>query len=227
MKIFEWKYIFIFLPKLLPMLPITLEIWICSVIGGLLVGSLFMLIREKKIPVLSQLVRIIISIVRGFPPLTQLFVFYYGLPKILELFGININDWDALIFVILAYSLGQGATVMENLRSAFASVGKGQREAAYSIGMTNSAAYFRIILPQAMVVALPNFSNLCISTLKNTSIAFSVGVVEIVARASQLSGLMQHKMESYIALAIIYYVLYLLIKTGFNYLEKKFSFDKY
>ena len=214
MKIFEWKYILIFLPKLLPMLPITLLIWILSVVGALILGAGFMVIREKKIPVLSQLVRVIMSIIRGFPPLTQLFVFYYGLPKLLSLVGIDVNDWAPLVFVVLAYALGQ-------------SVGKGQTEAAYSIGMTNRMAFFRVTLPQAMVVALPNFSNLCISTLKNTSIAFSVGVVEIVARANQLSGAMQHKMESYIALAIIYYVIYLFLKKGFNVLEKKFSFEKY
>lgn len=227
MKIFEWKYIFIFLPKLLPMLPITLLIWILSVVGALILGAGFMVIREKKIPALSQLVRVIMSIIRGFPPLTQLFVFYYGLPKLLSLVGIDVNDWAPLVFVVLAYALGQSATVMETFRSAFASVGKGQTEAAYSIGMTNRMAFFRVTLPQAMVVALPNFSNLCISTLKNTSIAFSVGVVEIVARANQLSGAMQHKMESYIALAIIYYVIYLFLKKGFNVLEKKFSFEKY
>lgn len=227
MKIFEWKYIFTFLPKLLPMLPVTLLIWILSVIGALVFGAIFMVIREKKIPILSQLVRVLISILRGFPPLTQLFVFYYGLPKLLGLIGIDVNDWEPIVFVVIAYALGQSATVMETFRAAFSSVGVGQKEAAYSIGMTNSRAFFRIILPQAMVVALPNFSNLCISTLKNTSIAFSVGVVEIVARANQLSGAMQHKMESYIALAIIYYLIYLLLKTIFDSLEKRFAFDKY
>ncbi|MBQ8934729.1 MAG: amino acid ABC transporter permease [Lachnospiraceae bacterium] len=186
-----------------------------------------MIIREKEIPVLTQLVRAVVSIVRGVPPLTQLFVFYYGLPKVLEVFGININDWSPVFFVVAAYSLGQSATVMENLRSAFSSVGLGQREAAYSIGMTTSMAFIRIIIPQALTVALPNFSNLCVATLKNTSIAFSVGVIELVARANQLSGAMQHKLESYVSLAIIYYILYLAITTGFKYLEKKISFVKY
>ena len=227
MNIFECEYIFKFIPKLIPVIPITLEIWFFSVLGGTIVGALFFIIREKRIPVLSILVRMIISILRGVPPLTQLFVFYYGLPQMLKGIGIDINDWAPIVFVIAAYSLGQSATVMENLRAAFASVGKGQREAAYSIGMTTPMAYTSIILPQAMTVALPGFGNLCISSLKNTSIAFSVGVIELLARAQQLFGAYQHRMEGYVALAIIYYCLYLLIKQLFNIMEKKFSYEKY
>ena len=223
---FEWEYVFKFFPRLLKFVPITLLLWVLILISGLLIGSLFALIRTKHIPVLEQIVRVILSVVRGIPPLTQLFILYFGLPALLLKVGIDITKINGMWFVILAYGLSNGAVISEILRGAFASVGKGQEEAAYSVGMTGRAAYFRIMIPQAMVVALPNFSNLAIAALKNTSLAFSVGVVEIMTTANQLGANSQHRMESYVALAVVYYALYLLIKTGFNLVEKKAAYQK-
>ena len=91
--------------------------------------------------------------------------------------------------------------------------------------MSGLTAYARIMIPQALVVALPTFSNLCIATLKGTSLAFSVGVVEIMTRASQLAVNEMHIMESYVSLAIIYYGIYLILKFFFDGIEKKISFE--
>jgi L-cystine transport system permease protein len=132
---------------------------------------------------------------------------------------------DGIWFVVFAYGISQGAAVSENLRSSFSSVGKGQLEAAYSIGMTGTAAYLWIMIPQALVVALPNFANLCMRTLKSTSLAFSVGVVEIMTMAQQMAATKMHLMESYVSLAIVYYALYLVIKFIFDRVEQKIAFE--
>ena len=222
---FDWSYVVYYLPRLLSFIPITLLVWALSIVSGLVLGVIFAIIREKRIPVLWQLVRVIMSIVRGIPPLTQLFIFYYGVPMVLSVFGVDCSDMNGIWFVILAYGISQAAAVSENIRASLASVGKGQLEAAYSIGMTGPAAYFRIIVPQALVVALPTFANLCIATLKSTSLAFSVGVVEIMTRAQQLAANTMHIMESYVSLALIYYVIYLILKFLFDVLERKISFE--
>lgn len=222
---FDWKYVFEYLPRLLPFIPVTLEIWILCILCGIVIGVLFTIIRIKHIPVLTQIIRVLISIVRGLPAITQLFLFYYGLPQLLLLIGIDITNVSGMVFVVLAYGLSQGASLSENLRASFASVGKGQLDAAYSIGMTGALAYRRVMIPQAMVVALPNFANICIGALKGTSLAFSVGVIELMTRAQQLSTNTMHYMESYVSLAIIYYGLYLILRIFFNRAEKKVAFE--
>jgi L-cystine transport system permease protein len=222
---FDISYVWYYLPRLLPFIPVTLKVWILSILCGLILGVLFAIIRMKHIPILAQFVRVIMSIVRGVPPVTQLFLFYYGLPMLLAQVGIDLSDLDGIWFVVFAYGISQGVAVSENLRASFASVGKGQLEAAYSIGMTSPASYFRIMIPQALVVALPNFANLCMSTLKSTSLAFSVGVVELMTKASQMAATKQHLMESYISLAIVYYALYLVIKFVFDRVEHRIAFE--
>ena len=129
---FEWKYVFKAMPRLLHFIPITLLIWASIILSGVFVGSLFAVIRTKHIPVLEQLVRVIISVVRGIPPLTQLFIFYFGMPALFLKIGIDLTRIDGMWFVILAYGLSNGAVISENLRAAFASVGKGQEE--YAVG---------------------------------------------------------------------------------------------
>ena len=223
---FEWKYVFKAMPRLLHFIPITLLIWATIILSGVFVGSLFAVIRTKHIPVLEQLVRVIISVVRGIPPLTQLFIFYFGLPALFLEIGIDITRIDGMWFVILAYGLSNGAIISENLRAAFVSVGKGQEDAAYSIGMTGTKTFFRIMIPQALIVALPSFGNLCVAALKNTSLAFSVGVIELMTTANQVATFTMHRMESYVAVALVYYVLYLCIRTIFRFIEHKASYQK-
>ena len=223
---FEWKYVFKAMPRLLHFIPITLLIWASIILSGVFVGSLFAVIRTKHIPVLEQLVRVIISVVRGIPPLTQLFIFYFGMPALFLKIGIDLTRINGMWFVILAYGLSNGAIISENLRAAFASVGKGQEDAAYSIGMSGTKTFFRIMIPQAMVVALPSFGNLCVAALKNTSLAFAVGVIELMTTANQLGSYTLHRMECYVAVALIYYVLYLIIRSIFKLIEHKVSYQR-
>jgi L-cystine transport system permease protein len=159
---------------------------------------------------------------RGTPVITQLFLTYFALPvALMELTGINITRVPGMFFVTLTYSVYFGASVAENLRGSMNAVGRGQFEAAYSLGMTEFTAFRRIIFPQMIVVALPNFSNIFIRELKNTSLAFSVGVIEMVSAARNLGSVYMHNFEAYAAIAIIYYVLYIMVLQIFNFIEKK------
>lgn len=222
MKTFRISYVWTFLPKLLGVLPITLMLLFASILLSLVLGSLFLYIRTKKIPILSQIVRVIISFVRGTPVITQLFLVYFSLPMILKtILNIDITRVSGIYFVIFTYGLHFGAAVSENLRASIASVGEGQIEAACSIGMSEYDAFRRIISPQMFVVALPNFANIFVGALKNTSLAFSVGVMEMMSRGQILGSTTLHYMEAYVALAIIYYVLYIILITIFNKIETR------
>jgi L-cystine transport system permease protein len=157
---------------------------------------------------------------RGTPVITQLFLIYYALPILLKGIGIDITRLNGIYFVVCTYAIYFGVAVSENLRSSLAAVGTGQFEAAYSQGMTEFTAFRRIIFPQMVVVALPNFANIFMRAMKNTSLAFSVGVVEMMSMAQVLGSSRHHFTEAYITVSIIYYGMYLIAVNIFNRIEK-------
>ncbi len=204
---FEIGYVFSFLPKLLETLGVTLLIVAGSLLTGLAAGFLVALPRMYKIPVLRTLSGIYLSFFRGTPILIQLFLFYYGLPEILKLVGLDLTRAPVMFFVILTYGLHTGAYAAEMIRASVEAVDRGQVEAAYAAGMTPYQAFSRIVLPQALGIAVPVFSNLVIALLKDTSLAFTLGVMEMTGKAQTLGALTQHFIETYIALAFIYLII--------------------
>ncbi|GGD67336.1 amino acid ABC transporter permease [Paenibacillus nasutitermitis] len=218
---FDISYVFEYLIKLLPTLRITLLIVASSILLGIIVGFLVALPRLYKIPVLQRFSQIYISFFRGTPILIQLFLFYYGLPEILKLANVDVSRVPVLYFVILTYSLHGGAYMAEAIRGAVTAVDRGQVEAAYSVGMTGYQAFSRIMLPQALAISIPVFANLVIATLKDTSLAFTLGIMELTGKAQTLGALSQHFIETYISLAIIYFIISILLEKMFNGLERR------
>ncbi|KQY84128.1 MULTISPECIES: amino acid ABC transporter permease [Paenibacillus] len=218
---FEFSYIIDYFIKLLPTISTTLLIVVSAMVLGLVISSIAALPQMYNIPVLNRLSKLYVSFFRGTPILIQLFLFYYGFPEILKLFGVNTDRVPALYFVILTYALNSGAFMVEMIRASVASVDRGQVEAAYAIGMSGPQAFFRIVLPQAIVTALPIFSNMVIGSLKDTSLAFSVGVMEMTGKSSTLATMSRHFIEAYISLALIYFVLSFVLERLFRVLERR------
>lgn len=204
---FDISYVYDFIPKLLSTLNLTLLIVAGAILLGLVVGFLVALPRLYHVPVLQNLSMIYASFFRGTPILIQLFLFYYGLPEILKLVHIDITKAPVLVFVILTFGLNAGAFISENIRAAVTAVDRGQVEAAYAVGMTGYQSFTRIVLPQAIAIAVPVFSNLFIAMLKETSLAFTLGVMEMTGKAQSLGVLTQHFIETYLSLALIYLVI--------------------
>lgn len=218
---FEFDYILQFIPKLLAYLEITLLIVAASIVLGLLVGLLVALPRMYNIPVLQRLSAIYVSFFRGTPILIQLFLIYYGLPELLKGIHIDISKLPVLVFVILTYGLHSGAFISEAIRGAVGAVDRGQVEAAYAIGMSGMEAFTRIVLPQAAAVSLPVFANLVIANLKDTSLAFSLGVMEMTGKSQTLGMATQHFIEVYIALSLIYFVISMVLERLFLVAERR------
>jgi L-cystine transport system permease protein len=210
------KYILQFLPYI----PHTLLVLLFGMATSIVTGLVFVVIRFQNIVVLNQIVIVLISWSRGTPLLTQLFLVYYGLPELVKQAGWDISRWDGLYFAAITFGLAFGSNTAETLRGAIASVGKEQLDAALSVGMTRITALYRIILPQAMKVALPNLSNIYVSALKATSIVFSVGIVDLMSKAKMTGQNYFHFFESYVAVGIIYFFLYLVLNAFFRRLEK-------
>jgi len=225
-KMFDFSLIFKDLPLLLSCLYITLLIVIFATVIGLILGIVLALFRLYKIPILSQLATIYISFNRGTPIIVQLFIVYFGLPNVLLSIGIDINRWDKLYFVIITYGLNAAAFMSEIIRASITSVDIGQTEAAYSVGMTRLQTFYRIVAPQSILIALPNLGTSFLGLLQDTSLAFTIGIIDVMGKAKAIGATTYHSIEAYIAAAIIFLVLGTLLEKGFTIIEKKVEYKK-
>jgi len=225
-KMFDFKLIFKDLPQLLSCLHITLLIVVSATVIGLFLGIVLALFRLYKIPILSQLATIYISFNRGTPMIVQLFIVYFGLPNVLLSIGIDINRWDKLYFVIITYGLNAAAFMSEIIRASIISVDIGQTEAAYSVGMTRLQTFSRIVAPQSLLISLPNLGTSFLGLLQDTSLAFTIGIIDVMGKAKGIGATTYHSIEAYIAAAIIFLVLGTVLEKGFNIIEKKVEYKK-
>lgn len=226
-KLFDFELVFTQIPELLKKLPITLELALLAMLLGLALGLLMAVIKIKKVPVLCQITNFLISLVRGTPVIVQLYIAFFGLPMIFKYFnqqfGTNlaVAEIPGFVYAVAALGLNESAYCAEIIRSALQSVNEGQIEAAIALGMTYLQALRRIILPEAIEVALPTLGNSMISIIKSTSLAFTCAVVEITAQGKILAGKTYRYFEAYVSLAIIYWVLTIIIEQGIRFIEKK------
>lgn len=167
-----------------------------------------------------------INVIRCTPGIVLLFIVYYGIPKLaLGLFGLNLNFSSKIIYVIISLSLIYAASLAEIIRSAYLALGRAQYEAALSIGLTPLQAVWRVMLPQGIVVALPNLGNSLISLFKEGSLAFTIGLIDMMGAGNLIisRNYGAYSLETYLALAAIYWGLTLLIEHIFLKLEKHYS----
>ena len=136
--------------------------------------------------------------------MSQLFCFYFGILPLFKNIVLKVSSFQAALIVI---SLASSAYMAESLRAAISSIHKGQMEAAQSIGMTYMQAMFRIVLPQALKVAIPTLFSSFINIVKDTSLVFAIGVKEMMATA-QLEGASGYRyLEAYICVLFIYWAI--------------------
>jgi len=210
---FDVDYTLGIFPILFKYINITLSLAVISTVIALSIAILIAIIKTYNVKVLSQLSDFYVSFLRGTPLLVQLFLFYYGLPQIIPFF----SAMDAYWACVLGLSLHFSAYMAESIRGAINSIEKGQFEAAYSLGMSKTHTFIYVVLPQSIRVAIPSLMNNFIDLIKSTSLAFTLGVPEIMAKA-QLEAASSFKyFESFLAVAIVYWVIVLI----FTYLQNK------
>lgn len=215
-----------YFPKILSALPTTLLIVFVATIIGLVLGALIAMIRIEKVPILTQFSAIFVSFIRGTPILVQLFIVFYGLPEVLKMIGIDISELDKMYYLYVTYGLNTAAFQSETIRAAILSVPENQLEASLASGLTKQQAYLRVILPQAIKVAIPSFGTATISLLQDTSLAFTIGVLDVIGRAQALGAVTMHIFEGYVDAALIFIVCSILLELFFKWIEKKTSYDK-
>lgn len=213
--------------EIVKFIPVTLKITVVSILLAILIGLVSAMIRINKIFILDKITGFYISFVRGTPLLVQIYLSYYGLPKLLDYinlrYGIefDISSISAISYVYIAFSLNVGAYLSETFRAAILSVDKGQWEAALAVGMTKFRAFIRIILPQAFVIVLPNLGNTLISLIKDTSLAFIISVVEMMGQAKIIGAQGLNFFEVYIIVALLYWLICIVVERVINIWEIK------
>lgn len=227
--LFDIEQVFTNIPDILRYFPVTMELAIGSMVVSLILGLIMAIIKMKEIPVLKQIINVIISVIRGTPILVQLYVTYYGIPMILKYINYvngtdyNVNGVPPILYAFVALAINEAAYNAEIIRASLQSVGTGQIEAASSLGMTYFQSLRRIILPEAVTVALPSLGNSFIGLIKGTSLAFTCAVVEMTAQGKIIAGRNFRYFEVYCSLAIIYWVITIVIEQVIKVVEKKMA----
>ncbi len=222
-KYFDASYIWNAIPQLLPFLKVTFLIAGLSVFFGTLLGFILTLGKINGNRLVRKSANGYTTVLRCTPSIVLLFLVYYGVPALGNMIGLNLNEIHTAVFVVLTFTLQFGAVMSEVMRSAYLSINQGQYEAAVSVGLSPWQAFRRIVFPQAFVVALPNFGNSLLAVLQEGSLAYTIGLIDIVGKANLLiaGNYNSHTLEIFIALALIYWVISIAIEQFFFRLENK------
>ncbi len=225
----DWSFVAEAFPQVLASVPVTLALVFISIPFGWVLGIVIALVKNAKVPVLSQIATVFVSFMRSVPMVIVLFVAYYSTPLIIQGYlssiGLNsdVSGVPAAAYAIVAFVLEQAAYSSEVFRSAILAVDKGQIEAAQSVGMTKPVAYVRIVLPQAITSALPNLNGLFVGLVQGTSLAYFVGVYEVMATSTLLANASYAYIEAYLMATVIYEVLSFVFNRIFRLIEGRAS----
>lgn len=200
---FNWEY-FLKLFLLLPAyIPVTILIAVISMILSIFLGAFLTWLQLSKNKILKYLAKLYISLFRGMPTLVQLFLIFYGLPQLFPIF----RGMTALSAAIIGLGLKEAAYLSEIFRAAVNSVDKGQIEAGESLNIPHWKIFLYVILPQATLNALPATGNTFISLLKETSLAFTLGITELFGNAKMVAGESFKYFETYLAVGLLYWIM--------------------
>jgi len=200
-------------------------ITVVSLLIAIPLGFLLALVRINEVKFLNGFAQIYVSFVRGTPMIVQIFIIYNSVPLILAtLFTkldikINIYDVNPIWYAFIVFSLNTIAILTEVFRSALGTVSKGQLEAAQSVGLTSVQAYTKIIIPQALVVALPNICTATTNLIKGTSLCYAMSLKEITLRAKVAANVGYNYVEAYIDIFLVYLIICIIVEYGFKLYE--------
>ncbi|WAW98147.1 amino acid ABC transporter permease [Streptococcus gallolyticus] len=221
---YEPSRVITFLPEILSALPLTLWVLVLTILFGSLLGLFLAWSQLSGEKSLSSFARGYVFILRCTPPIVLIFLVFYGLPRFLEWWlGIDVNGWSRSVFVILAMTLLFAASISEVFKSSYQALPKGQLEAGLSIGLTDYQTFVRILLPQAFRIALPNITTAIINLLKDIALAYTIGLVDLMGAGNLVisRNLGNYSLETYTAVAIIYWVLALILAVGTYFIENE------
>ena len=178
----------------------TIKVSLVAIAGSFVIGLVLGAARARRIPVVSQLTVMYVEIIRNTPILVQIFMIFFALPQA----GIRL---DAFTVAWVSVTLWGGAFNSENFRAGFLAVSHRHREAALALGFRPLATFINVELPIGGRIALPSSINTAISVVKNTSLMYVIGYMELTTTAINISNLTLETTEAITMLGIVYLVL--------------------
>jgi polar amino acid transport system permease protein len=194
----------------------TLQVSALAIVGSYAVGIVLGAARAHRIPVVSQLTAVYVEVIRNTPILVQIFMIFYGLPQ----FGILLSQFTT---AWVAVTIWGGAFHTENFRAGFLAVSHRHREAALALGFRPLATFLNVTLPIGGRIALPSSINTAISVVKNTSLMYVIGYMELTTTAINISNLTLETTEAVTLLGAVYLVLVWSLSAAIRLLESRLA----
>lgn len=199
---------------------VSIQIFVVTLVCSLPLGLLLAFGRMAKNPILRGIVKFYISIMRGTPLMLQLMVVFFGPHYLLGIrVGSNYRFWAAFV----GFTINYAAYFAEIYRGGIQSMPTGQYEAAKLLGYGRNQTFFKIILPQVIKRILPSITNEMITLVKDTSLAFTISMVEMFTIAKALAS-SQTSLVPYLAAGLFYYIFNLLVAFVMERAEKKMAY---
>lgn len=213
-------YILTNVPLLMKGVWMAVQITVLSVLLGMVIGIAVAFLRIYGSKGMQRLVGFYEWVFRGIPQLVLLFIVYFGLPEI----GINLSPF---LCVVIGLGLCSSAYQAQIYRGAILSIGSEQMEAGLSLGLSKTRTLFFVILPQAVRLSLPGFTNEFTIVLKDSPLAYAVGIAEILKYGRDLIVSSFRPFEIYLAAALIYFVLFQIFYYLFKYIASRYQVPGY
>ena len=202
-------------------IPATVCVSLIAIVIGAALGLLLALCSQTRSKILQVIAKVYVDIIRGTPMLAQALIMAYGVPWLLQSWGIDFTWPQMVIPAIIVCGCNSAAYMSEVIRSGIQAVDKGQMEAARSLGMSRGMAMRLIIIPQAIRIILPAFCNEFVTLIKETSVLGYVGVVEILRRGQLWNASSFETFPAYIGVALAYMLLTIPLSKAINGYERR------
>jgi polar amino acid transport system permease protein len=199
---------------------VSIQIFVVTLIFSLPLGLLISFGRMSKNRIIQAIVKFYISVMRGTPLMLQLMVVYFGPYYLL---GIKVGNDYRLIAAFIGFTINYAAYFAEIYRSGIQSMPAGQYEASRLLGYSKSQTFVRIVFPQVVKRILPSITNEVITLVKDTSLAFTISVLEMFAVAKAMAS-SQTSLIPFVAAGLFYYVFNLVVAVGMEYIEKRMNY---
>lgn len=207
--------------------PMTMKLTVVAILFALIGGILLSFGVKSKFRIVNLIFSVLNSFLKGIPILVFLYVFNSSIDSIMlklsEIFGFsyNIRNTPTFAFAVIAMALSYAPYMCDMIISAYDTIPKGQREACDSLGFSTWQGMRRIVIPQLVLVALPNFGNHFVNLLKATSLACMVTIMEMMGSARNFATLNQRFLETYVVCALVYWGVFIIFEQIFRLIEKR------
>jgi glutamate/aspartate transport system permease protein len=219
-----------YLDMLLSGLVVTIEVSLCAWLIALALGSIVGVLRTLPSRTAARIGFVYVEFFRNMPLLVQLFLWFFVLPELLpSAWGLWLKQLHNAPFYTAAVGIGlfMSARVAEQTRAGINSLPRGQKLAATALGLTPAQTYRYVLLPMAFRIIMPPLTSEFLSTIKNTSVAITIGLIELTAQARAMQEFSFQVFEAFTAATVLYLLINIVVVTAMRFLERGLAVPGY